>query len=141
MAPLLSENCRALVGWALTVIFVLLTGVIFRAGTLDAAWHVFQGLAIPPDLDRGRHLLPILIAPLVACLLPASQDIVAWLTAQAEALCWPDCSVSAMLALLIEIGDGTSMNSSISSSDAQWGRCLAACLAALGLGALLILVL
>jgi len=34
-------------GWALTVAFVLLTGVIFRAGTLEAAWRIFQGLAIP----------------------------------------------------------------------------------------------
>ena len=47
----------ALLGWALTVMFVLLTGVIFRAGTLEAAWHIFQGLAVPPDL--GARLAPV----------------------------------------------------------------------------------
>ena len=76
----------ALLGWALTVMFVLLTGVIFRAGTLDAAWHVFQGLAVPPNLERGRHLAPLVIVPLVAFLLPASQDIIALLDAPAAAL-------------------------------------------------------
>ena len=94
----------SLLGWALTVIFVLLTGVIFRAGTLDAAWHVFQGLAIPPNLDRGKHLMPILIGPLVAFLLPASQDIVAWLTARPRPLLAGLLGIG-ILALLIEIGD------------------------------------
>src|SRR6201999_560447 len=54
----------SLLGWALTVSVVLLTGVIFRAGTLDAAWHVFQGLAIAPNLDRGKQLMPLLVVPL-----------------------------------------------------------------------------
>jgi alginate O-acetyltransferase complex protein AlgI len=94
----------SLLGWALTVIFVLLTGVIFRAGTLDAAWHVFQGLAIPPNLDRGKHLMPILIGPLVAFLLPASQDIVARLTARPRPLLAGLLGIG-ILALLIEIGD------------------------------------
>jgi hypothetical protein len=65
-----------LVGWAMTVLFVLLTGVIFRAGSLDAAWHVYAGLGIPPDLHRSSDLIPLLASPLIAFLLPASQDIV-----------------------------------------------------------------
>jgi hypothetical protein len=94
----------SLVGWALTVIFVLLTGVIFRAATLDAAWHVFQGLAIPPDLDRARRLVPILIGLLAACWLPASQDIIARLTITPRP--WlAGLAGLAMLALLIELGD------------------------------------
>jgi alginate O-acetyltransferase complex protein AlgI len=91
-------------GWALTVIFVLLTGVIFRAGTLDAAWHVFQGLAIPPNLDRGKQLMPILVVPLIAFLLPASQDIVAWLTARPRPVLAGLLGIG-ILALLVEIGD------------------------------------
>ena len=42
--------------------FVLLTGVIFRAGTPDAAWNIFQGLAAPPNLERrhcGRSILSL----------------------------------------------------------------------------------
>jgi alginate O-acetyltransferase complex protein AlgI len=94
----------SLLGWALTVIFVLLTGVIFRAGTLDAAWHVFQGLAIPPNLDRGKHLAPLIVVPLIAFLLPASQDIVAWLTARPRPVLAGLLGIG-MLALLVEIGD------------------------------------
>jgi D-alanyl-lipoteichoic acid acyltransferase DltB (MBOAT superfamily) len=67
-------------GWALTVLFVLATGVIFRAGSLEAAWHVFSGLVSPLPLERGRHLWPLIAAPLFAFLLPASQDVIAMLT-------------------------------------------------------------
>src|SRR3954449_8911769 len=35
-----------LAGWALVVAFALATTPIFRAGSLEAAWHVYQGLAI-----------------------------------------------------------------------------------------------
>jgi alginate O-acetyltransferase complex protein AlgI len=94
----------SLLGWALTVSVVLLTGVIFRAGTLDAAWHVFQGLSIPPNLDRGRHLMPILVGPLIACLLPASQDIVALLTRKPRPALAGLLGI-VILALLIELGE------------------------------------
>ena len=67
-------------GWALTVLFVLATGAIFRAGSVEAAWHVFCGLVSPLPLERGKHLWPLLVAPLFAFLLPASQDIVAFFT-------------------------------------------------------------
>lgn len=67
-------------GWALTVLFVLATGVIFRAGSIEAAWHVFEGLLQPLPLDRGKHLWPLIAAPLIAFLLPASQDIIAYIT-------------------------------------------------------------
>jgi D-alanyl-lipoteichoic acid acyltransferase DltB (MBOAT superfamily) len=92
-----------LLGWALTVMFVLLTGVIFRAGTLDAAWHIFQGLAVAPNLERGRHLAPIFVVPLVAFLLPASQDIIEMLTRRPRP--WFAALVGFnLLALLIELG-------------------------------------
>jgi hypothetical protein len=69
-----------LLGWALTVMFVLLTGVIFRATSLDAALNIFQGLGYALNLDRGKHLLSLAIVPLIAFLSPSSQDIIAWLT-------------------------------------------------------------
>ena len=34
----------AVIGWALTVMFVIVTGVIFRAGTVAAAWNIFGAL-------------------------------------------------------------------------------------------------
>jgi alginate O-acetyltransferase complex protein AlgI len=91
------------IGWVLTVIFVLLTCVIFRAGTLDAAWHVFQGLSIPPNFERGRHMAPIFVVPLVACLLPASQDIVALLTRKPRPVLAGLGGIG-LLMLLIELG-------------------------------------
>jgi alginate O-acetyltransferase complex protein AlgI len=94
----------SLLGWALTVVFVLLTGVIFRAGTLDTAWHVFQGLVIPPDLSRVRHLLPIFVAVLIALLSPASQDVIALLTRRPRPILAGLLGI-VVLALLIELGD------------------------------------
>ena len=70
----------ALLGWALTVMFVLVTGVIFRATSLEAALNIFRGLSYSLDLERGKHLLSLIIVPLFAFLLPSSQDIIAHLT-------------------------------------------------------------
>ena len=94
----------SLLGWALTIVFVLLTGVIFRAGSLEAAWRIYEGLAILPDLDRLARGAPIWIAALCAFTLPATQDIVAWLNERPRAV------VAAALGLvvvvvLVELGD------------------------------------
>jgi alginate O-acetyltransferase complex protein AlgI len=94
----------SLLGWVLTVMFVLVTGVIFRAATLDAALNIFQGLAVPANLERGRHLLPLVIIPLMAFLLPASQDIVALLTRRPRP--WLSALVGfGLLAILVELGE------------------------------------
>jgi D-alanyl-lipoteichoic acid acyltransferase DltB (MBOAT superfamily) len=98
-------HCPAPVGWALTVLLVLATGVIFRAGSVEAAWHVFAGLASPLPLDRSRELLPLLVAPLLAFLLPASQDIVAFFTRKPNVVMAGLLGVG-ILALLIQIGEG-----------------------------------
>jgi alginate O-acetyltransferase complex protein AlgI len=94
----------ALLGWALTVMFVLATGVIFRAGTLEAAWHILGGLGVAPHLERGRHLGPLFIVPLAAFLLPASQDIIALLTRRPRPWLAALLGVG-ILVLLIEIGE------------------------------------
>lgn len=94
----------ALVGWALTVAFVLVTGVVFRAETLDAALNIFKGLATPLQFNPGRHLVPLVIVPLIAFLAPASQDIVARLTERPR-VAVASLTAICILALLIEIGD------------------------------------
>src|ERR1700676_726747 len=94
----------SLLGWMLTVAFVLLTGVIFRAGTLDTAWHIFQGLGTLPDVSRVRHLLPIIAAVLAACLLPASQDVIALFPRRPRPVLAGLLGI-ALVALLIELGD------------------------------------
>jgi alginate O-acetyltransferase complex protein AlgI len=94
----------SLLGWAMTVSFVLLTGVIFRAGTLDAAFNIFRGLAVPPNLERGWHLLPLAISPLAAFLLPASQDVIAsWMRRPRP---WLNALIGfSLLAILVALGD------------------------------------
>lgn len=94
----------ALAGWALTVAFVLVTGVVFRAETLDAALNIFRGLATPLQFNPGRHLVPLVIVPLIAFLAPASQDLVARLTARPRVVVASLTGIC-ILALLIEIGD------------------------------------
>ena len=94
----------ALIGWALTVAVVLMTGVIFRASSVDAAWHVFQGLATFPEAGRVLRAAPIIVAALIAFLAPASQDIATRLTAQPRAAIAAVLGLAA-LALIIELGD------------------------------------
>jgi len=95
----------ALLGWALTVIFVLLTGVIFRANTLDAAFNIFQGLAVSPNLARGWRLSPLAISALTAFLLPASQDVIALLTRRPRP--WLAALIGfGLLAILVSLGEG-----------------------------------
>ena len=94
----------SLLGWALTVMFVLVTGVIFRAGTLDAAFNIFHGLVVPLHLGHGRHLWPLAIILPMAFLLPASQDIVALLTRRPRP--WLAAMVGfGLLAILVELGE------------------------------------
>ncbi len=94
----------SLLGWALTLAFVLLTGVIFRTASLEAAVRIYEGLAIMPDIKTLTRALPILAVALCAVLLPASQTIVAWLTER------PKIVIAAALgliacAILVELGD------------------------------------
>ena len=66
----------AIIGWAATVSFFVFSAVFFRAGSLQAAWNIFEGLAIlPPDRLEGRNAL--IAAMLCAFLLPSTQDICA----------------------------------------------------------------
>ena len=78
--------------------------MIFRAGTAEAAWNIFQGLATPPNLEQGLHLWPLVIAPLMAFLLPASQDIIALLTRRPRP--WLAALAGlGLLAILIQLGE------------------------------------
>ncbi len=91
-------------GWALTVLFVLATGVIFRAGSVEAAWHVFQGLTVPLPAENLGRLWPLVGAAVMAFLLPTSQDIVAFFTRRPNVLLAGLLGVG-LLALLLQIGE------------------------------------
>jgi alginate O-acetyltransferase complex protein AlgI len=94
----------SLLGWALTAVFVLLTCVIFRAGSLEAAWRIYEGLAILPEPGKLGRAAPIIAAALCAFLLPASQDIVARLTVRPRAAIAAALGLIAV-AMLVELGD------------------------------------
>jgi len=94
----------SLLGWAMTAAFVLLTCVIFRAGSIQAAMNIYRGLAELPDLERIIRAAPIIVSALCAFLLPASQDIVTRFTER------PRNGIAAALglvaiAILVELGD------------------------------------
>jgi hypothetical protein len=94
----------AVLGWAMVVAFALATTPIFRAGSLAAAWHVYQGLAIAPNLDLLKIATPIIISGLVAFTLPASQHIVMWINERPRTIAAAALGLVAV-ALLVELGD------------------------------------
>jgi D-alanyl-lipoteichoic acid acyltransferase DltB (MBOAT superfamily) len=70
----------AVIGWAATVGFFIVTIVFFRANSLTDAWHIYQGLATLPDdfHPTGRNVL--IEAIVCAILLPPSHEICRRLT-------------------------------------------------------------
>src|SRR5262245_8260561 len=94
----------SLAGWALTITFAVLSTVIFRAVTLTAAWHIYAGLAVLPSLSDVARAYPIFIAVFCAIALPASQDIVEWLSARPRRLVAAALGL-VMVAVLVALGD------------------------------------
>ena len=94
----------SLVGWAITMVFALLLGVVFRAGSLEVAWHVYQGLAIAPNLDLLKVATPIIVSGVVAVALPASQEIAMWINERPRTVAAAALGLVAV-ALLVELGD------------------------------------
>jgi D-alanyl-lipoteichoic acid acyltransferase DltB (MBOAT superfamily) len=94
----------AVVGWAATVGFFLITIVLFRAGTLEAAWRIYEGMiGWPTDRLAGRNT--IILAFVVAVLLPPSHELCRRLTE------WPNRAVAAGMAaamtmILVLLGSG-----------------------------------
>jgi D-alanyl-lipoteichoic acid acyltransferase DltB (MBOAT superfamily) len=64
-----------LIGWAATIGFFVLTIVIFRAGSLEAAWRIYEAMMTWPEGSLHRKD-QILLAIFVAVILPPSHEIV-----------------------------------------------------------------
>jgi alginate O-acetyltransferase complex protein AlgI len=92
-----------LMGWAITLAFVLLCGVIFRAGTLEAAWHVFAGLATIPDASNITHPSNLAIGAVGAILLPCSRDLCLWLNEKPRAMVAVALALAGV-AILVQLG-------------------------------------
>ena len=97
-----------LVGWAATTAFFLITAIIFRAPTLQAAWCVYEGLASFPDLKlTGAH--PGLLAAFCAVVVPPSHQAVTRMMGLPRA--WVAYAAAAVVTYcLLEIGQGASVN-------------------------------
>ena len=92
------------VGWALVVAFAIATTPIFRAGSLEAAWNVYQGLATLPGWSAVGRAWPIIVAGAIAFTLPPSQDIVARLTERPRKVVAVALALL-VVAVLVELGD------------------------------------
>jgi alginate O-acetyltransferase complex protein AlgI len=70
----------SIIGWAGAVGYFVGTIVIFRAGSLAAAWRVYEGLAFTPRFYSAEGSRTLILALIVAIVLPPSQVIVRWLS-------------------------------------------------------------
>ena len=90
----------AALGWLATIAFFVLTIVIFRSGSLEAAWTIYRGLASWPDEHPdGRNLSIIAFA--AAVLLPPTQEICRRLTVNPNRLVAVGLGVAGVAVLLL----------------------------------------
>jgi len=94
----------ALAGWALTIGFFVFTAIIFRAGSIEAAWRIYEGLAsLPTDPHpTGRNAL--IAAFIGAVVLPPSHEICRRLTESPRLVVAAACAFS-MVAVLLMLGN------------------------------------
>jgi alginate O-acetyltransferase complex protein AlgI len=64
-----------LIGWAATVAFFLVSAVMFRATTLQAAWQILAGLAVVPDPGAVARYAVLAAAAIAAVALPSGRDL------------------------------------------------------------------
>jgi alginate O-acetyltransferase complex protein AlgI len=79
LATLWPQRAPPPVRRALTIAFVLITAILFGAGSLQGALHIFAGLARSPNLDQLAMAWPIYLAAACAAL-PSGQALCARLT-------------------------------------------------------------
>jgi D-alanyl-lipoteichoic acid acyltransferase DltB (MBOAT superfamily) len=94
----------AVAGWALTLLFVMLTWVLFRATTFDAAIAIYKGLAglAPIGVPKEFKWRTIALAAAIACLGPTAWALVHRLPARP----WVAAGLGLLLAaILLKLGD------------------------------------
>ena len=93
--------------WALTAGLFLMSGILFRTPSLDAAWNVFAGLATAPGWKMLGSAWIIAAAIGGATVLPASRVICEWLVQQSSLLV-PVLLGLAGIAIMVQLGGGDS---------------------------------
>ncbi|HET7880685.1 MAG TPA: MBOAT family O-acyltransferase [Acetobacteraceae bacterium] len=89
--------------WAATVVFFLLSCVVFRTATLGASWNIYSGLASLPDAKILSQAWIVGVGLVLAVALPATQDLCNRIALRPVA--WVPAALGAIgIALLIQIG-------------------------------------
>jgi D-alanyl-lipoteichoic acid acyltransferase DltB (MBOAT superfamily) len=66
----------AVIGWALTIGFFVGTIVFFRAGSLEAALRIYEGLAYFPTYGSAQNRDAVILGAIAAVALPATHKLV-----------------------------------------------------------------
>ena len=95
------------VGWAATIGFFLLSGVVFRTPNLGSAWNIYAGLATLPDAHMLGKAWILGLGMLLAVVLPATQDISNRLNSRP--LAWVPAALGLVgLGILVQLGGNQS---------------------------------
>jgi alginate O-acetyltransferase complex protein AlgI len=95
------------VGWAATIGFFLLSGVIFRAANLGSAWNIYAGLTTLPDARLLGKAWILGLGMLLAVGLPSTQEICQRITARP--LAWVPAALGLVgLGILVQLGGNQS---------------------------------
>jgi D-alanyl-lipoteichoic acid acyltransferase DltB (MBOAT superfamily) len=97
-----------LIGWAATVGFFVFTIIFFRAPSMQAAWRIYEGLAVSPlrSLDSYE---PLILAMFCAVVVPPSHAIVSRLTERPRAGVAFAAAIAGAVCLL-QVGRGAPVN-------------------------------
>jgi alginate O-acetyltransferase complex protein AlgI len=92
----------AVLGWLLTMLFVILAWVLFRAPSFDAALRIYEGLFGLASLGGGFRWRAIAIAAAVSCLGPTTWAVMQRIPPRR----WVAVGFAVVLmAVLLQIGD------------------------------------
>ena len=92
-----------LIGWAATIGFFLLSGVVFRTANLESAWHLYSGLAVLPSARMLSKVWILGVGMLAAVSLPATQDLSRRITERPMA--WVPAVLGLIgVAILVQLG-------------------------------------
>jgi D-alanyl-lipoteichoic acid acyltransferase DltB (MBOAT superfamily) len=94
-----------LLGWALTMLFVLIGWVVFRAATFPVAGSILMSLAGAGGLAGALHSVKLLmLAALVSALVPSAHEIIDGLKEPHPILA--TCGAALAVYCLLEVGQG-----------------------------------
>jgi alginate O-acetyltransferase complex protein AlgI len=96
-----------LAGCIATILFFVLTVVIFRAETFSAVWHIYSGFGVLPGTKLLRDSWVIGVAAVLAVSLPSSQSLCTRLTQRPLPL-MPAVLGLIGLAILVQLGSNES---------------------------------